>query len=75
MERDGAEVLAAGTPDEVTTGWLRNAAAAIPVQPGRLPDGRPSLTIGDVRDYAAFNHLQGNNTGHDCGDCGIVSWS
>jgi hypothetical protein len=73
VEHDGAEVLATGTPREVTTGWPRNAAAAVPVQPDRLPDGRPSLTIGDVRDYAAFNHLQGDNPEHDCGDCGIVS--
>jgi hypothetical protein len=73
VEYDGAEVLAAGTPDEETTGWLRNAAVAVPVQPARLPDGRPCLTIGDVRDYAAFNHLQGDNPDHDCGDCGIVS--
>jgi len=43
------------------------------MQPGWLPDGRPSLTIGDVLGYAAFNHLQGDNPGHDCGDCGVVS--
>jgi hypothetical protein len=72
VEYDGADVLAAGTSDE-TTGWLRNATVAVPVQPDRLPDGRPSLTIGDVRDYAAFNHLQGDNPEHDCGDCGVVS--
>jgi len=32
-----------------------------------------SLTIGDVRRDAAFNHLQGDNPEHDRGDCGIVS--
>jgi hypothetical protein len=73
VEYDGAEVLAEGTRNEETTGWLRNAAVAVPVQSDRLPDGRPSLTIGDARGYAAFNHLQGDNPEHDCGDCGIVS--
>jgi hypothetical protein len=56
-----------------TTGWLPDSAIAVPVQPGRLPDGRPSLVIGDMRRYAAFNHLQGDNPDHDSGDCGIVS--
>jgi len=79
VEHDGAGVLATDSPDspdsseEGTTGWLRDAAVAVPVQPGRLPDGRPSLIIGDVRDSAAFNHLQGDNPEHDRGDCGIVS--
>jgi hypothetical protein len=73
VEHDGADILAAGTADEATTGWLRNAAVAVPVQPGRLPDGRASLIIGDVTGYAAFNHLQGDNPEHGCGDCGIVS--
>jgi hypothetical protein len=58
--------------EEGTTGWLRDAAVAVPVQPGRLPDGRPSLIIGDVRGDAVFNHLQGDNPDHDRGDCGIV---
>jgi hypothetical protein len=44
-----------------------------PAQPGQLPDGRASLTIGDVQGYAALNHLQGDNPQHDDGDCGIVS--
>jgi hypothetical protein len=73
VEDDGAGVLDADSPEEGTTGWLRDAAVAVPVQPGRLPDGRPSLIIGDVRDDAAFNHLQGDNPEHDRGDCGIVS--
>jgi hypothetical protein len=73
MEHDGTGVLDAGDPEEDTTGWLREAAVAVPVQPGRLPDGRPSLIIGDVRGCAAFNHLQGDNPEHDRGDCGIVS--
>lgn len=54
------------------TGWLRDAAITVPRQLGRLPDGRRSLMIGDVRRYAAFNHLQGDNPEHDGGDCGIV---
>jgi hypothetical protein len=61
VEHDGTDILAADSPDDETTGWLRNAAIGGPVQPGRLPDGRPCLTIGDVRGYAAFNHLQGDN--------------
>ena len=55
------------------TGWLRDAAITVPLQLGQLPDGQPSLTIGDVRGYAAFNHLQGDNADGDRGDCGIVS--
>lgn len=58
--------------DEATTGWLHDAGIAVPVQPGRLPDGTPCLIIGDVRDFAAFNHLQGDNPEHDRADCGIV---
>ena len=73
MEHDGTGVLDADSADEDTTGWLRDAAVAVPVQPGRLPDGRPSLTMGDVSGYAALNHLQGDNPEHDRGDCGIVS--
>jgi hypothetical protein len=73
VEHDGAGVLDADSPGEDTAGWLRDAAVAVPVQPGRLPDGEPILIIGDVRGCAAFNHLQGNNPEHDRGDCGIVS--
>jgi hypothetical protein len=73
MEHDGANILDADSPQDDTTDWLRHAAVAVPVQRGRLPDGRPTLIIGDVRDYAAFNHLQGDNPEHDRGDCGIVS--
>jgi hypothetical protein len=73
VEHDGAGLLGADSAEEATTGWLRDAAVAVPMQPGRLPDGRPSLIIGDVRGYAAFNHRQGDNPQHDSGDCGIVS--
>ena len=73
MEHDGAGVLDADSPGEDTAGWLRDAAVAVPVQPGRLPDGRPILIMGDVRGCAAFNHPQGDNPEHDRGDCGIVS--
>ena len=54
------------------TGWLHEAAIAVPLQLGQLPDGRPGLIIGDVRGYAAFNHLQGENADGDRGDCGVV---
>jgi hypothetical protein len=74
VEYDGSGVLDPDSPQQQeNTGWLRSAAITVPVQPGRLPDGRPSLTIGDVRRFAAFNHLQGDNPEHDRGDCGIVS--
>jgi len=73
VEHDGTDVLGADRPEDDTTGWLQNAAIAVPVHPGRLPDGRPSVTIGGVRGYAAFNHLQGDNPERGCGDCGIVS--
>jgi hypothetical protein len=70
---DDSGVLAADSSEEDSTGWLRDATMAVPVNAGRLPDGQPILTIGDVRDYAAFNHVQGDNPEHDCGDCGVVS--
>ena len=85
MEHDGASVLdpdspestnstnIAGNTEEDSTNWLRDAAVTAPVQPGRLPDGRPTLIIGDVGGCAAFNHLQGDNPEHDRGDCGVVS--
>jgi hypothetical protein len=73
VEHDSVGLLGADSAEEGTTGWLRDAAVAVPVQPGRLPDGRPSLIIGDVRGAAAFNHLQGDNPEHDRGDCGVVS--
>jgi hypothetical protein len=73
VEHDSAGLLGADSAEEGTTSWLRDAAAAVPVQPGRLPDGRPTLIIGDVRGAAAFNHLQGDNPEHDRGDCGVVS--
>lgn len=57
---------------EDDTGWLRDAAITVPVEPVQLPDGRRGLMIGQVRGYAAFNHLQGDNPYHDRGDCGVV---
>lgn len=61
-------------PDGVadSTGWLSDADIAVPTSRGHLPDGQPSLMIGDVPGYAAFNHRQGDNPEHDRGDCGIV---
>jgi hypothetical protein len=73
VEDDSAGILDADRPEDATNGWLRGAAVAVPVQLDRLPDGRPSVTIGDVRGYAGFNHLQSDNPEHDRGDCGIVS--
>jgi hypothetical protein len=62
----------AAGPEAGSTGWLGDATIAVPVARDCLPDGRPSIVIGDVRRYAAFNHLQGNNPEHDGGDCGVV---
>jgi uncharacterized protein YvpB len=50
-----------------------DADVDVPVQLDELPDGRPSLMLGDVPGYAAFNHLQGDNPQHLLGDCGLVS--
>lgn len=54
------------------TGWFSRAAIAVPTRLDQLSDGRPVLVIGYVRDYAVFNHLQGDNPEHDGGDCGVV---
>jgi len=56
-----------------TAGWLSTAIIGVPVSSACLPDGRPVIVLGNVRGYAAFNHLQGDNPDHDYGDCGIVS--
>jgi hypothetical protein len=45
----------------------------VPARLGTLPDGRQSLVLGDVTDYAAFNHHQGDNREHFQLDCGLVS--
>jgi hypothetical protein len=55
-----------------TAGWLGEMQIDVPVTVGCLPDGRSCIVVGDVLGYAAFNHLQGDNPEHDCGDCGIV---
>jgi peptidase C39-like protein len=54
------------------TGWLGQAVISVPITFGRLPDGRPTVQIGDILGCAAFNHLQGDNPEHERGDCGIV---
>jgi hypothetical protein len=54
------------------TGWLSQAAITVPITFGHLPDGQPSVQIGDVVAYAAYNHRQGDNPENDRGDCGIV---
>jgi Peptidase_C39 like family len=52
---------------------LGDAGIDVPEQPGTLPDGSPSLTIGDVQGDAAFNHQQGDNPYGFQEDCGLVS--
>jgi len=64
------EPLGDAMPED--TGWLRQAAIAVPVMPSVLPDGEPALQIGEVARYAAFNHRQGDNPEQDRSDCGIV---
>lgn len=44
-----------------------------PVRWHALPDGRPSLMLGDVPEDAGFNHLQGDNPEHFQNDCGLMS--
>jgi len=58
------------TPED--TSWLGQAAITVPVTPSVLPDGEPTLQIGEVARYAAFNHRQGDSPEHERGDCGIV---
>jgi hypothetical protein len=45
----------------------------VPTRLASLPDGRPSLEIGDVPGLASFNHRQGDNPQHLQADCGLVS--
>jgi hypothetical protein len=47
--------------------------ADVPTTPDVLPDGRPTIVIGDVSGYADFNHLQGDNPYGFQGDCGLCS--
>lgn len=55
-----------------STGWLGQAIINGPIAFGHLPDGQPSVRIGDVIGCAAYNHHQGDNPENDRGDCGIV---
>ncbi len=48
-------------------------AAGVPVRPDMLPDGRESLMVGDVPEYARFSHRQGDNPEHFRNDCGLMS--
>jgi len=45
----------------------------VPIQLDVLPDGRQSVTIGDVAGYADYNHQQGDNPFGFQQDCGLVS--
>ena len=47
--------------------------AHVPERLDELPDGRPSLMLGDVAGDALLNHRQGANPEHFQGDCGLVS--
>lgn len=48
-------------------------AVHVPAEMDKLPDGRQSLMLGDVRAYAVFNHHQGDNPEHFQLDCGLMS--
>jgi peptidase C39-like protein len=45
----------------------------VPVRLNALPDGQQSLMLGDVPDYARFNHRQGDNPERFQDDCGLMS--
>jgi hypothetical protein len=49
------------------------AAIDLTAQLDELPDGEPSLMLGQARNYAAFNHRQGENPEHFQLDCGLMS--
>ncbi len=50
-----------------------DGAAGVPVRPDTLPDGRESLMVGEVTEYAGFSHHQGDNPEHFQNDCGLAS--
>jgi hypothetical protein len=50
-----------------------SADVDVPGQLDELPDGEPSVMVGRVRGYAAFNHRQGENPEHFQLDCGLMS--
>ena len=51
----------------------QGAEIDVPGQLDELPDGEPSLMLGHVGSYAAFNHRQGDNPEHFQLDCGLMS--
>ncbi len=61
----------------MSDGWLdlyeMAAGANVPARLDALPDGRRSLTLGDVPGYAAFNHQRGDNPACFQADCGLVA--
>ena len=59
--------------DEVVEPAEVSPGADVPVELDELPDGEPSLMLGHVRGYAAFNHRQGDNREHFQLDCGLMS--
>jgi hypothetical protein len=60
----------AGGPHDMMTAAL---ASDVPAQLDTLPDGQPSVMYGDVKQYADFNHKQGDNLYGFNEDCGLVS--
>jgi hypothetical protein len=53
--------------------WFPGQYIDVPQQLDVLPDGAQSVMIGDVSQFAAFNHQQGDNPYGITGDCGLVS--
>jgi uncharacterized protein YvpB len=62
----------ADLPPEIPP-WLHDLGIDVPAQLDALPDGEPSVVIGDVFGYADFNHQQGDNPYGIRQDCGLVS--
>lgn len=62
----------ADLPPEVPA-WMHSFGVDVPAQLDVLGDGTPSVTIGDVAEYAEFNHRQGDNPYGIQQDCGLVS--
>jgi uncharacterized protein YvpB len=52
---------------------MHDVGADVPTSSDVLPDGRPTIVIGDVSGYADLNHQQGDNPYGFQGDCGLCS--
>jgi Peptidase_C39 like family len=53
--------------------WMSDLGIDVPQQLDMFSDGEPTVTIGNVGEYAAFNHQQGDNPYGITEDCGLVS--